>query len=199
MRHLPNLITLVRILLTPYIGWALARHDWSGVFPFLFFAGSSDWLDGYLARRFAWGSALGAKLDPIADKLLVATVYLGLGFGGMVPWWLVGLVFGRDLAILAAAGLALALTTVRQFPPSEWGKRSTFCQLMLAGGAVMNGAWPWVMPHVVVEGCIWIVAVMTVVSRSGLCPHSLATTAEAVKSAIDPAAGSVYAGIVGQA
>lgn len=161
MRALPNLLTIGRILLTPFIGWAIARHDWAGCFPLLLVAGISDALDGYLARRFGWGSPLGAKLDPLADKFLLTTVYLGLGFGALLPWWLVALVVGRDLLILAAAGLAVAFTRVRAFPPSEWGKLSTFCQLSLAGFAVMGGAWPAMAPAPLMAFCVSAVVVTT--------------------------------------
>ena len=162
MRRLPNLLTIGRILLTPFIGWAIARNDWSGCFPLIFVAGVSDALDGYLARRFGWLSALGAWLDPLADKFLLATVYLGFGFGATLPWWLVGLVLGRDLLILAFAGAALRFTRARRFPPSEWGKLSTFCQLSLAGFTVMGGAWPAMAPRLLVAFCVSTVAVTTV-------------------------------------
>src|SRR5579883_2909018 len=95
-------------------------------------AAVTDALDGALARRFGWTSTAGAYLDPIADKALLSGLYLTLAVTGDIPWWLVGLIFGRDLLILAAAGLALLFTRLRAFPPSLWGKVSTIFQVLTA-------------------------------------------------------------------
>jgi cardiolipin synthase (CMP-forming) len=141
MRHLPNLLTLARIMLTPFIAWHLSKNDPRGAFPILFFAGFSDGLDGYLARRFGWTSRAGAFLDPIADKLLLVTLWIGLGLAQRAPWWMVGLALGRDLAILAFSGIMLLVKGPRDFPPSIWGKRSTFFQLSYCGWQVIDMAW----------------------------------------------------------
>lgn len=141
MRHLPNLITIARIILTPFIAWYLSKNDPRGAFPILFFAGFSDGLDGYLARRFGWASKAGAYLDPIADKLLLVTLWIGLGLAGRAPWWMVALALGRDVAILAFSGVMLLMKGPRSFPPSLWGKLSTFFQLSYCGWQVMDMAW----------------------------------------------------------
>jgi len=162
MRHLPNVITLGRIMLTPVIGVTLARGDARGAFPLIFAAGVSDALDGWLARRFGWKSKLGSYLDPIADKALLATLFLGLGFSGAMPWWLVALVFGRDLLILAFAAYAMLFTSIRTFPPSMWGKISTFFQLLVAGGCVMRLVWPDFWLSAVVTPLMWVTAAATI-------------------------------------
>ncbi len=162
MRHLPNAITILRILLTPLIGVRLAQGDVRGAFPLIFFAGISDGVDGYLARRFDWKSKLGSVLDPLADKLLVATLFLGLGFGGALPWWVVIIVFARDLMILAFSAYALLFTRIRSFPPSIWGKISTFFQLMLAGGCVMRMLWPDFWLSATVPLFLWGTAAATI-------------------------------------
>jgi len=145
MFSIPNLLTAGRIVLTPWIGWALARSDYKVAFWLLLIAGLSDGIDGFIARRFHQQSKLGAYLDPIADKLLLTTVYAGLGWSGAAPVWLVWLVIGRDVLILSFAMCALLLTRLRDFPPSVWGKISTFFQLTYAGAAILSGltAWPW--------------------------------------------------------
>jgi cardiolipin synthase (CMP-forming) len=163
MRWLPNALTLVRIILTPFIGLELAARDFGGAFPLIILAGITDALDGLLARRFHWHTALGAKLDPIADKLLLSVVFLALGFAGALPWWIVVLVLGRDLLILAFAAWALRFTSIRAFPPSLWGKISTILQISLAAAAVLNGArpgllWDWIEPlalYLAAAGTAW--------------------------------------------
>lgn len=179
MRHLPNVITILRILFTPLIGVFLARHDAQGAFPWMFVAGFSDMLDGYLARHFQWQSKLGAILDPIADKVLAVTVYLGLAFGGSLPWWLVWLVLGRDALILAFSFFALLFTKIRSFAPSVWGKISTFFQLSLAGWTIMDLAWPGYPPAWVITAFLWLATAGTIVSGV----HYLYTGARVLREA----------------
>lgn len=136
----PNLLTLARIALTPFIGLGLARGDARSILPLVFIAGISDALDGYLARRFHWTSALGEKLDPIADKFLLAVAYLALWQAGTFPTWLIVLVLGRDVLILSFAAVIFAFTSVRRLPPTIWGKLSTVCQMTLAGIAILAAA-----------------------------------------------------------
>lgn len=166
----PNWLTLARILLTPLIGLALARADFRLAFPLLFAAGLTDAADGYLARRFGWQSPLGEKLDPIADKWMVAVVYLGLAAGGALPWWLVLLVLGRDLAILAAAGLLMATGRAHRFPPSVWGKASTIAQMTLGGLAVLNGFLAAQLP---LAPLVWLTATLTLLSGADYARRAL--------------------------
>ena len=95
----------------------------------LFLAGVTDVIDGYLARRLQVATSAGAYFDPVADKILLSAVYISLGIAGAIPWWMVAIVFGRDVLILAMAAYGLLFTTHRKFPPSVWGKISTFCQI----------------------------------------------------------------------
>lgn len=147
----PNFLTIGRMALTPYIGYVIAVRNFDVALPTLFVAGMSDAVDGWLARRFHWQSRLGLFLDPIADKLLLFTVYPALGIAGELPWWLVALVLGRDLLILAAAAVAMARGWAREFPPTIWGKASTFFQLSLAGWSVLRHVWPVLVPWPVWE------------------------------------------------
>ncbi len=107
-------------------------------------AGLSDLLDGYLARRMGISSRLGSYLDPLSDKVLLVTVFLCEGLAGMLPAWVVALVLGRDLSILAMVAWAMMFVQVRQFPPSFWGKLSTVVQIVVAlivladGGRVLD-------------------------------------------------------------
>ena len=110
-------------------------------------AGFTDFLDGYLARRFHWQSRTGAWLDAVSDKVLLSTAYIALAWTSRIPLWFAILVFGRDLFILLMAGLGLWFTSIRDFPPSILGKLSTALQL-LAAGAVMYGFQPAINPMI---------------------------------------------------
>jgi cardiolipin synthase (CMP-forming) len=130
--NLPNILTLARFVLTPFI--VLAIHSGRHVEALVLFAlaAITDYLDGASARRFHISTPAGAYLDPLADKFLLSGVYFALAWARIVPWWLVGIVFGRDIFILAGAGIVMWSTPVRRFPPSVWGKVSTFFQLVNA-------------------------------------------------------------------
>jgi cardiolipin synthase len=114
MRTIPNLITICRIALTPFIVIAILGGNCRRALILAAVAGVSDGIDGFLARQFHWKSRAGAYLDPIADKLLLTAVYVSFGYSGMAPFWLVALVIGRD------------------FPPSAAGKLSTAIQIFTA-------------------------------------------------------------------
>ena len=84
------------------------------------------------ARKMGESSRTGAYLDPIADKILFSVIYFSLALAHAIPWWMVAMVFGRDLLILAMAAYGLLFTSIRKFPPSVWGKLSTFFQISAA-------------------------------------------------------------------
>jgi cardiolipin synthase len=130
-----NLLTLLRLVLVPFV--ILAILDGRHTLALALFAGAAftDVLDGAVARRFRLATPAGAWLDPVADKCLLSGVFLALAAAGTVPWWLVGIIFGRDFYILAGAAIVMLLTPVRKFPPSIWGKVCTVIQ------AVTAAAW----------------------------------------------------------
>jgi cardiolipin synthase (CMP-forming) len=158
---LPNLFTLVRLLLAPVIVGAIwNRHAFAALAIFAV-AAATDVIDGYLARHFGASTASGAFLDPIADKLLLTGVYLALALAGSVPWWLVAVILGRDLLILAASAVALAATKLRAFPPSRWGKASTFFQIVTAVAFLGRDAFGWPLLAVFSEALIWPTLALT--------------------------------------
>lgn len=132
MINFPNLLTAIRLALTPLIALALLDGKYGRALVLFFVAGVSDAFDGFLARKLGETTRFGAYLDPVADKILLASIYLSLGFAGAMPWWMVGIVFGRDLLILSMVAWGLLFTSVRRFPPSIWGKISTFLQILAA-------------------------------------------------------------------
>jgi cardiolipin synthase len=144
MRNLnfPNLLTLLRLALTPLAVRAILSRQFGEALAILIIAGATDGFDGLAARKLHAETKVGAYLDPIADKALLSACYLALGIAGAVPWWLVALIFGRDVLILAMAGAALLFTAHREFPPSIWGKLSTFFQIAAAVAVLAAGAFP---------------------------------------------------------
>ena len=140
----PNILSLARVLGIPVFLWLVLveRADvWA--FVVLVVAGASDWFDGYLARRLDQQSALGEVLDPLVDRLYILATLIGLALRDVIGWWLVGLLVGRDLVLLAllpvlrkSGRIALPVTFV--------GKAGTFAllwgfPLLLLGS--LPGTW----------------------------------------------------------
>jgi cardiolipin synthase (CMP-forming) len=130
--NLPNLFTLARLVLAPFVASDILHGRYVRAILLLVAAGCSDFVDGFLARRFESSTRMGAYFDPIADKVLLSVVYISLAVARTIPWWMVAVVFGRDVLILAMAGYGLLFTSLRKFPPSAWGKISTFFQIATA-------------------------------------------------------------------
>jgi cardiolipin synthase len=130
--YLPNLITITRILAVPVIIWMIVTDNLFGAFVLFLAAGVSDGIDGFLARRFRWRTELGAYLDPIADKLLLTSVYAALAFHGHIPAWLGILVVSRDLLIVGAVVLAWLLDRGMEIKPLLISKINTGLQIGLA-------------------------------------------------------------------
>jgi cardiolipin synthase (CMP-forming) len=143
----PNLLTILRILLTPLLIHFLHENRLKEALVLFFVAGLSDGLDGLIARLFHQKSKLGAYLDPLADKLLLVSSFIMLATLGLVPVWLVILTVSRDITILAG----LAALMLRQIPvkikPSALSKANTLMQLftvLSAMGSVVVRLPSWV-------------------------------------------------------
>jgi cardiolipin synthase len=156
--NLPNLFTLARLVLTPFVAASILRGAHQRALILFFIAGVSDSVDGFLARRLSKITTLGAYLDPVADKILLAVIYISLGAAGAIPWWMVVVVFGRDLFILGMVSWGLLFTKVRRFPPTIWGKVSTVLQIG-AALAVMAARSGIAMP---VDSLLWLMIAATV-------------------------------------
>ncbi len=145
-RAAPNLLTLLRLFIIPYLVIEiLAGHDLAAFALFLL-AGVSDGLDGLLARWLSQRTTLGLYLDPIADKLLLSTLFLTLTHVGLIPQYVTVLVFSRDFGILLIATLLFATGTLRDFHPSFLGKTNTFIQIVgltvILAERVLAPHWP---------------------------------------------------------
>ncbi len=127
-----NLLTASRIAATPFVILSILNGSQHLALLLLAAAAFTDFLDGLVARSYSLETRFGAYLDPVADKLLLSGVFLAFGVARIVPWWLVILIFARDIYILLGVGIILLLTRIRKFPPSVWGKISTFVQIATA-------------------------------------------------------------------
>ena len=131
MRHIPNIITLIRlILIVPFL-LSLFSNQYIWAFIFFIIAAVSDGIDGYLARRYHWQSHTGEWLDPLADKLLVACSFFSLGYLGQLPWWLVILVFSRDVTVMSGVLTWQKLFGHIEFKPTIISKLNTFMQCLV--------------------------------------------------------------------
>lgn len=160
MLNLPNLFTLARLVLAPFIASDILHGHYGRAIIVLFAAGFTDVIDGYLARRTKTTTPAGAYFDPIADKILLSVIYISLGLARAMPWWMVAVVFGRDVLILAMAAYGLLFTSLRKFPPSVWGKISTFFQI--AAALMVMGAHAGIPAPVTLALCLMLLA--TIVS-----------------------------------
>jgi cardiolipin synthase len=128
--NIPNSLTLVRILLTPLFAICLIKHLLEGALVVFAIAAITDGLDGFVARVFGQKTPLGAYLDPIADKLLLATAFVTLAVHGLIPSWLTVIVMSRDVIILFGIGLLHIMGKPFEAKPSVLSKITTVAQLL---------------------------------------------------------------------
>jgi len=127
----PNQLTFLRLGFLPFFIVLIYYQRYPWALLILVLAALTDAMDGLLARSLDQKSALGAYLDPIADKLLLSSSFVVLALEGQIPWWLTILVLGRDVLILTIAAVILLASAGRQFPPSIYGKITTGTQILL--------------------------------------------------------------------
>ena len=165
---LPNLISLARLFCVPVVIWLLVEQWFLAAFWVFVLAGVSDAVDGWLAKRFAMASKLGAHLDAIADKTLLVCIYVALGVLGLLDSWLVILVVSRDVLIVGALALSYFADLPVTIRPSLASKANTTLQIALAA-SVLGAAGYGVHAelHKAIEALAFMVAVSTVVSGIG--------------------------------
>lgn len=160
---LPNLISILRLLLVPLIVSLMLGKDYELAFAVFVVAGVSDAVDGFIAERFDMKTTLGAYLDPIADKALLVSVYITLGVQGQLAQLLVTLVVARDLMIVGAVILSWVIGHPLKIAPLMLSKVNTAAQIVLAALmlAVLGFAPEW--DPVTIWGQ-WLVGVTTLLS-----------------------------------
>ncbi len=129
-RAAPNLLTLLRLFIIPFLVIEITDGRYRIAFALFLLAGISDGMDGLLARWLGQHTRLGQYLDPIADKLMMSTLFVTLTHVGLIPRYVTVLVFSRDLGILLISTLLFATGTLRDFRPSFFGKLNTVAQIV---------------------------------------------------------------------
>ncbi len=158
--NIPNIITLGRIFLVPVVFWLLVSRRLETAFFVFLVAGVSDAVDGFLAKRYGWQTELGAYMDPLADKLLLVTVFVAFGFLDELPSWLVIAVVSRDLLIIIAFLFAWGVGHPLVVKPYRISKVNTVAQIALAALVLADGAFGlgWSTLRLVM---VWITAALT--------------------------------------
>jgi cardiolipin synthase (CMP-forming) len=129
---IPNLITLGRILLVPVVVWAIITGRMDLAFVLFLVAAVSDAVDGFLAKRFGMKTELGAYLDPLADKVLIVSIYVSLGIAAAIPAWIVILVVSRDIMIVGAILLSWLVDRPVEIKPHNVSRFNTGVQIFYA-------------------------------------------------------------------
>ncbi|RJT34314.1 CDP-alcohol phosphatidyltransferase family protein [Mesorhizobium waimense] len=129
---IPNMITIMRFVLVPAVVLAMLQAHWGWAFAGFLVAGISDGVDGFIARRYNQHSELGAYLDPMADKVLLVSVFVVMGFIGELPLWLVVTMVSRDALIICAVLLSTVMAHPVEMKPLFVSKANTAVQIVLA-------------------------------------------------------------------
>src|ERR1700761_7400384 len=163
-RSAPNILTLLRICLAPFLVAAILENRFRVGFILFLVAGLTDALDGLLARALQQRTVVGQYLDPVADKLLLSTLFLALLYEKLIPLRVTVMVFGRDVCILLVSAILYAAAGRRDFKPSLLGKANTLAQILTVAVVLL-----WQLDQAVWVGglrvfALWATMVLTVVS-----------------------------------
>jgi len=163
---IPNILTLFRFLLVPPVVYYMLDKRFEPALVLFALAGFSDALDGYLARVYQWTSRIGALMDPLADKLLMVSSFLTLGWLGLLPLWLVGLVILRDVVIVIGAIVYNARIEQVEADPSIVSKLNTLAQILLVLSVMFSQA-VYTLPVVWIDALVYSVLVTILWSGVG--------------------------------
>lgn len=162
---IPNLITILRLFLVPIVIWALMDRQVGWALGLFVLAGVSDGIDGFIARHFNQRSRLGAYLDPMADKLLLVSVFVVLGFMGELPLWLVIAAVSRDALIVSAVMLSTVMGHPVEVKPLYVSKANTAVQIVLAALVLADLAFGLGL-KMVRQGVVLLSGLLTVASAA---------------------------------
>jgi cardiolipin synthase (CMP-forming) len=161
--NIPNFITLGRVMSVPIIFWLLVSGQTQAAFWVFLCAGLSDAVDGYLAKRFNWRTELGAYLDPLADKLLIVSIYIALGVRAELPLWLVIMVVSRDFLIVMAVLLSWLMDQPVVIKPLAVSKANTVAQIVLAATVLADDGFGLGL-DTLRTGLVWMTGALTLLS-----------------------------------
>ena len=163
--NIPNFITLGRVIAVPIVFWLLVSGEGKAAFFVFVAAGISDAVDGYLAKRFDSKTELGAYLDPLADKLLIVSIYIALGWRAEIPLWLVVAVVSRDILILLAVMVSWLMEHPVLIRPITVSKLNTAAQIVLASTVLADVAFSLGLDAFGIRtALVWITGTLTVLS-----------------------------------
>ncbi|HUO24783.1 MAG TPA: CDP-alcohol phosphatidyltransferase family protein [Candidatus Aquilonibacter sp.] len=186
----PNQLTLLRMVFVPFIVIELVDGHYFHALLLFVIAGISDGLDGLLARSLHQQTLLGQYLDPIADKLLLSTLFLVLSILRKIPWKFTVLVFSRDISILAASAVLFAIAGLRNFRPSIFGKANTFSQIAAVFFVMLlqvhPGRWIWIARTVFLRAT-FAFTIISALHYVFLVQHRLRTPANLLPPPSSPA------------
>jgi cardiolipin synthase len=137
----PNILSVIRLALVPVFLVLIIMGEDFWALATLVFSSVTDYLDGYIARRFKQITRLGQLLDPAADRLFIFATLIGLAFRDIVPWWFVAVIVGRD-AMLLVVGVILANYGHGPLPVHHLGKVATFCLFYALPLIMVGRAFP---------------------------------------------------------
>ena len=160
----PNQLTFLRLGFLPFFIILIHYRRYSWALGVLALAALTDAMDGLLARSLNQRTALGAYLDPIADKLLLSSSFIVLALEGQIRWWLTILVLSRDVLILIIAAVILVSAGHRRFPPSIYGKITTAVQILLVFAVLTVEVFNRPALEAVRQALVFVVAGFTVFS-----------------------------------
>lgn len=161
-RDIPNLISILRIILVIPIAYFLWKQNYLTALLLFLFGGLSDGLDGFLARRYKWETEIGVILDPMGDKLMMLTAYLLLGWHNLLPWWLVSLVLFRDFIIILGTLLYRKFIGDAKLNPLYISKLNTVLQILLV--LVIMFSQVIELNQLIIDSVLWLVVATTLMS-----------------------------------
>jgi cardiolipin synthase (CMP-forming) len=161
--NIPNFITLGRVILVPVIFYLLISNETKLAFFAFVVAGISDGVDGFLAKRFGWVTELGAYLDPLADKLLLVSMFVALGVQELLPLWLVVAVVSRDILIVMGVILAWVLGQPVTIHPLLISKVNTTAQIVLAATVLADEGFKLGQADLR-SVLVWVTGALTIIS-----------------------------------
>jgi cardiolipin synthase len=157
---------MMRLFILPFLVIAILDGKYPLAFGLFLLAGLTDALDGVLARWLQQKTTLGLYLDPIADKLLLSTLFMVLTHQGLIPRYVTVLVFSRDLGILLISTLLFATGTLRDFRPSLLGKLNTVVQVLGVVAVMLERLWSTVWLGMLTNGLLQVIALLAPVSAA---------------------------------
>jgi len=165
LQNIPNAISIGRILLMFPALWMLVSQQYGNAILFFMIAGISDVLDGFLAKRYGWESRIGGILDPLADKILLLSVFIALAWISAIPWWFVAIISIRDFSLFLG-GLYYNVAVDKFIAePSLLSKINTLLQIVLVL-MVLFDLWQAVVPSVMIFSMLVLIVITATYSLS---------------------------------